>query len=72
MAGDVHFHEAIMASHGDPDLLALWRRVIIRMLMRYDRFRDLMDSFAEHRLIYEAVAARDEQAALAALRANIV
>ena len=72
VAGDVHFHEAIMASHGDPDLLALWRRVIIRMLMRYDRFRDLMDSFAEHRLIYEAVAARDDQAALAALRANIV
>ena len=72
VAGDVHFHEAIMASHGDPDLLALWRRVIMRMMMRYDRFSDLMDSFAEHRRIYEAVVARDEPAALAALRANIV
>ena len=72
VAGDVHFHEAIMASHGDPDLLALWRRVIIRMLMRYDRFSDLMDSFVEHRRIYEAVVARDQQAALDALHANIV
>lgn len=72
VAGDVRFHEAIMASHGDPDLLALWRRVIIRMFMRYDRFSDLMDSFAEHRLIYEAVAAHDEPGALAALQANIV
>lgn len=72
VAGDVHFHEAIMTSHGDPDLLALWRRVIMRMLMRYDRFSDLMDSFAEHRRIYEAVAARDEPAALDALHANIV
>ena len=72
VAGDVHFHEAIMTSYGDPDLLALWRRVIMRMLMRYDRFNDLMDSFAEHRSIYAAMAARDEQAALRALHANIV
>ena len=72
VAGDVRFHEAIMSSHGDRDLLALWRRVIMRMMMRYDRFSDLMDSFAEHRRIYEAVAARDKRAALAALHDNIV
>jgi len=47
VASDVHFHEAIMTSYGDPDLEALWRRVIMRMMMRYDRFSDLMDSFAE-------------------------
>ena len=72
VAGDVHFHEAIMTSYGDPDLEALWRRVIMRMMMRYDRFSDLMDSFAEHRRIYEAVAARDEPAAQTALHANII
>lgn len=72
VAGDVRFHEAIMTSYGDPDLLALWRRVIMRMLMRYDRFTDLMDSFAEHRRIYAALAARDRDAALRALHANIV
>ena len=72
VASDVHFHEAIMTSYGDPDLEALWRRVIMRMMMRYDRFSDLMDSFAEHRRIYEAVAARDEPAAQTALHANII
>lgn len=72
VAGDVHFHEAIMTGYGDPDLLGLWRRVIMRMMMRYDRFSDLMESFAEHRRIYEAVAARDEEAALTALQANII
>ena len=72
VASDVHFHEVIMTSYGDPDLEALWRRVIMRMMMRYDRFSDLMDSFAEHRRIYEAVAARDEQAAQTALHANII
>lgn len=72
VAGDVHFHEEIMTCYGDPDLLALWRRVIMRMLMRYDRFDDLMDSFAEHRRIYRALAARDQAAALRALQANIV
>lgn len=72
VAGDVNFHEEIMTCYGDPDLLALWRRVIMRMLMRYDRFDDLLDSFAEHRRIYRALAARDEAAALRALRANIV
>ena len=34
VAEDVRFHEAIMTSYGDPDLLALWRRVIMRMMMR--------------------------------------
>ena len=72
VAGDVHFHEAIMTGYGDPDLLGLWWRVIMRMMMRYDRFSDLMESFAEHRRIYEAVAARDEEAALTALQANII
>ena len=72
VAEDVRFHEAIMTSYGDPDLLALWRRVIMRMMMRYDRFTDLMDSHAEHRRIYEAIAARNEDAALRALEANIV
>ena len=72
VASDVHFHEVIMTSYGDPDLEALWRRVIMRMMMRYDRFSDLMDSFAEHRRIYEAVAARDEPAAQTALHANII
>ena len=72
VAGDVHFHQAIMTGYGDPDLLALWRRVIMRMLMRYDRFSDLMDSFAEHRRIYQEIAAGHEEAALCALQANIV
>ena len=72
VAADVQFHEAIMTRYGDSDLLALWRRVIVRMMMRYDRFRDLQESYREHRRIFDAIVEGRKDDALRALEANIV
>ena len=68
---DRRFHQAIIQSHDEADLFALWEPIALRMLMQYNRFADLMESYAEHKAILDAIRQRDKSAALAALRANI-
>ena len=68
---DVRFHQAIIQSHDDKDLFALWQPIALRMLMQYNRFDDLMDSYREHRTLLDAIRSRDKEASLAALEANI-
>lgn len=68
---DVRFHQAIIQSHDDKDLFALWEPIALRMLMQYNRFDDLMDSYREHRTLLDAIRNGDKKAALAALAANI-
>lgn len=68
---DVRFHQAIIQSHDDKDLFALWQPIALRMLMQYTRFDDLMDSYREHRTLLDAIRSGDKAAALAALEANI-
>lgn len=68
---DLRFHSALIQSHDDDGLMTLWRPVALRMLMQYNRFDNLMDSYDEHRVIFEAIRAGDKEAALTALAANI-
>lgn len=68
---DMRFHQAIIQSHDDKDLFALWQPIALRMLMQYNRFDDLMDSYREHRTLLDAIRSGDKAAALAALEANI-
>lgn len=68
---DVRFHQAIIQSHDDKDLFALWQPIALRMLMQYTRFDDLMDSYYEHKAILDAIRRGDKAAALAALKENI-
>lgn len=68
---DLRFHRAIIQSHDDEGLLILWQPIALRMLMQYNRFTDLMDSYHEHRRILDAIRARDKAAALQALQENI-
>lgn len=68
---DVRFHQAIIQSHDDKDLFALWQPIALRMLMQYTRFNDLMDSYYEHKAILDAIRRGDKAAALAALKENI-
>ena len=68
---DLHFHQAIIQSHDDKALFALWQPIALRMLMQYNRFDDLMDSYREHQTILDAIRSGDKAASLAALEANI-
>jgi len=68
---DLRFHSALIQSHDDDGLMTLWRPVALRMLMQYNRFDNLVDSYDEHRAILEAIRAGDKEAALTALAANI-
>ena len=71
MDHDLRFHRAIIQSHSEKDLFAIWQPVAFRMLMHYTRLGDLMESYYEHKRILDAIRERDLDAALEALKANI-
>lgn len=68
---DLEFHRTIIEANGDKELLALWQPFVSRMMLHYDRLKDLMESYEEHLAIFRAVAARDLEAAVAALEVNL-
>ena len=68
---DLRFHQAIIKSHDDRDLFTLWQPIAMRMMMRYNRLDEIMDSYREHKRILEAIRARDRRAAIEALSTNI-
>ncbi len=68
---DLRFHQAIIQSHDDKDLFALWQPIAMRMMMHYNRLVDIMDSYREHERILDAIRAGDRAAAIHALKANI-
>ncbi len=51
--------------------MALWQPVALQLLMHYNDFGNMMDSYDEHKGILDAIRAGDKFAALAALAANI-
>ena len=68
---DLRFHQAIIRSHDDRDLFALWQPIAMRMMMQYNRLDDIMDSYREHKQILDAIRDGDKAAALRALETNI-
>ena len=68
---DLRFHQAIIRSHDDKDLFALWQPIAMRMMMQYNRLADIMDSYHEHQRILEAIRLGDKAAAIRALSTNI-
>ncbi|MCE2472993.1 MAG: GntR family transcriptional regulator [Anaerolineae bacterium] len=68
---DLRFHQAIIQSHDDKDMIALWQPIAMRMMMHYNRLVDIMDSYREHERILDAIRAGDRAAAVDALTANI-
>lgn len=68
---DLRFHRALILRHGNHDILALWQPVVMRMMMHYTRFSDLMDSWREHRRILDAIRSGRREEALQALADNI-
>jgi len=68
---DLRFHRALILRYGDHDIFALWQPVVMRMMMHYTRFTDLMDSWREHRRILDALRSGKREEALRALADNI-
>ena len=68
---DLRFHQAIIRSHDDKDLLALWQPIVMRMMMRYARLDDIMECYREHQRILAAIRCGDKAAALRELERNI-
>lgn len=68
---DLRFHQAIIRSHDDKDLFALWQPIAMRMMMQYTRHDDIMESYREHKRILQAIRAGDKRGALQALQDNI-
>jgi GntR family transcriptional regulator, rspAB operon transcriptional repressor len=67
---DMTFHRLLIERTGDQDLLAIWRPIVVRMMLRYSTHQTLMETYEDHRLIYQAVRARDKKAALKALASS--
>ncbi|PIB95236.1 GntR family transcriptional regulator [Caulobacter sp. X] len=68
---DIACHRSIVRAGGGEDLVNLWQPVIMRMRMNYQRITTPEESIAEHEAIYNAILAGDEDAAIAALQANV-
>ncbi|MGF1632477.1 MAG: GntR family transcriptional regulator [Phycisphaerae bacterium] len=68
---DMHLHRIIVRLVEDGRLETVWLPIIARMRLPYSRHKTLMESYAEHERIVEAVLAGDLPAATAALQANI-
>ena len=68
---DLRLHQAIIQSHDDKDLFALWQPIAMRMMMHYNRLDDIMDSYREHKRILDAIRRGDKAEAIYALECNI-
>lgn len=69
---DMAFHRSFIERTGDPDLVAVWLPIILRMRLVYTRHTDHMECYAEHAAVLEAIRRGDKQAAIDALTSNIV
>lgn len=68
---DIAFHRAIVFEAGGDDLVNLWRPVIMRMRMNYQRISTPDQSIGEHHAILDAIRSGDAKRAEEALRDNI-
>ncbi len=68
---DIRLHETIMQACDKHGLFIIWQTTTLRMLMRYQRHGDLMESYYEHKRIVDAIRVGDKAEAIAALEANL-
>lgn len=68
---DIEFHQYIVELAGGDSLLNIWYPIVIRMRMNYQRIGDATVLVNEHKAIVEALRAKDQKAAVAAIRKNI-
>ncbi|WP_096085214.1 GntR family transcriptional regulator [Agaribacterium haliotis] len=68
---DIDFHHYLIKQAGGDELSNLWHPIVMRMRMDYERVSSASDCVAEHRAIIDALKARDCDAVIKALKANI-
>ena len=72
---DIAFHRSIIERAGEPALLAIWSTIVAQVRCHFrtvhQRYQDPLEIYAEHAAIVETIRSGDEQAATAALAANI-
>ncbi len=68
---DMAFHRCIVESHGNDEMVAIWRPIVVRMMLHYMRHKDLMDSYHEHVSIVDAIRQGHQKKAICALEKNI-
>lgn len=68
---DISFHRQLVSLANSAELVAIWLPIVSRMMLHYERHRDLNESFSEHSEILDAIRTGDQEAAVKALRTNI-
>jgi len=68
---DMAFHKCVVESVGEDDLTAMWIPITARMVLHYNRHKNMMEDYQEHAAILAAIRARDKQAAIEAMEINI-
>lgn len=68
---DMTFHRWIVERSGEPDLLNLWLRIMMRLRLVYSRHESLKEIAPEHARVVKAVRRGNLEAAIKALEANI-
>jgi len=68
---DMEFHQYLVQRAGGDELLNIWQPIVFRMRMNYKRITRAAEVLAEHRQILDALKAKDQKAAVAALRENV-
>ena len=68
---DMAFHRYLVEKVGEPGLVAIWLPVVTNMMLPYSRHADLIESYQEHRAIFDAIKNRDKGRAIKKLKENI-
>lgn len=68
---DMAFHRSLLDKAGDDVLAALWLPLMTHLMLPYSRHQKLIESYEEHREVFEAIKAGNLKKAIAALETNI-
>ena len=68
---DLRFHELIIETHGDRDLLFVWQNIMSRMMVDYSQLGAVIHVYEEHVRIFDAIVAGDLEEACHLLGKNI-
>lgn len=68
---DLAFHRSIVERAKDDVLVAIWMPIITHLMLPYSRHKSLMESYKEHKQVFDAIKAGDLEKAVRRLEANI-
>jgi len=68
---DLAFHRSIVGKVGNEDLLSVWMPLINHLSLPYERHRNLIESYHEHKAIVDAIKEGNKAEALSLLKNNI-